>query len=239
MCLRYWFINNLCSFELANKNINGLRVTMIQLVPALIPCLSSSCCEVGASLSLFLSVPGQGLSCCVWNLFSESVPYPSPLPLQNLLWRWFLPCTSPGLPFFFFSDRLMLKMRLRQVMIKVLIVWCMIFVVQLLLHLKSRRDLIFELKIHSLLLKLFLLNVGRFSSVTILRKHACWSGRLGLIPLSSFSVKLYLGLCRVPCPWRACKFTGFSRQTLGHHMLAGVSGSLFLQFLSLASQVMM
>ena len=141
--------------------------------------------------------------------------------------------------FFFFSDRLMSKMRLRQVMIKVLIVWCMIFVVQLLLHLKSRRDLIFELKIHSLLSKLFLLNVGRFSSVTILRKHACWSGRLGLIPLSSFSVKLYLGLCRVPCPWRACKFTGFSRQPLGHHMLAGVSGSLFLQFLSLASQVMM
>ena len=146
---------------------------------------------------------------------------------------------TTGLPFFFFSDRLMSKMRLRQVMIKVLIVWCMIFVVQLLLNLKSRRDLIFELKIHSLLLKLFLLNVWTFSSVTILRKHACWSGRLGLIPLSSFSVKLYLGLCRVPCPWRACKFTGFSRQPLGHHMLAGVSGSLFLQFLSLASQVRM
>ena len=123
----------------------------------------------------------------------------------------------------------MLKIRLGQVMINVWILWCIIFVVHHALHLLSRRELTFELKIGSLPFEC--LDVLQWNKTFfLLRKSVCWSGILGLIPLSSFPLKLYLEICGLPLGVvdRLVNLQEFSRQPLSHHILVGVSGSLFL-----------
>ena len=159
--------------------------------------------------SSYLRVPGQGLSCGVWNLFSRVCPIQS-LFLRTIFWATgSCPARfhrSSG--FFYPSSHLMLKIRLGQVMINVWILWCIIFVVHHALHLLSRRELTFELKIRSLPFEC--LDVLQWNKTFFITKVCLlvWDLRVDTPLILSYKTLIRDLRATTGCRWQACQFTG-------------------------------